>query len=238
MANGRITLGKQSGGVLSLTFPDGATNTEVVLPESGTLARTSDINTAGVELKTIATGTATFTSTTNNINLTGVGVGVEIGDVIQISGSTNNNDIYTVEVISNANNIIVNQAHANKALTYSTGQRTKTLNGETSAVTIKLLAKWYDASIDLGRDWVDVTSSRTVGTQYANNTNRAFRVNLYGSQSAGTYLRLSVNGFVMSSGGTGSSQISSQISQIVPRNGKYTQSQDAGAAVSYYLELR
>ena len=37
MANGKIIFGKQSGGVLSLTFPDGATNTEVMLPESGNL---------------------------------------------------------------------------------------------------------------------------------------------------------------------------------------------------------
>lgn len=41
MANGRINFGKQSGGVLSLTFPDGATSTEVTLPESGTLATTA-----------------------------------------------------------------------------------------------------------------------------------------------------------------------------------------------------
>lgn len=37
MANGKLNLGKQSGGVLSISFPDGATNTEVVLPESGNL---------------------------------------------------------------------------------------------------------------------------------------------------------------------------------------------------------
>ena len=37
MANGRITLGKQSGGTLGLVFPDGVSNTEVVLPESGEL---------------------------------------------------------------------------------------------------------------------------------------------------------------------------------------------------------
>ena len=37
MANGRFTLGKQSGGTLGLVFPDGVSNTEVVLPESGEL---------------------------------------------------------------------------------------------------------------------------------------------------------------------------------------------------------
>ena len=38
MANGKITLGKQSGGTLGLVFPDGVSDTEVILPESGELA--------------------------------------------------------------------------------------------------------------------------------------------------------------------------------------------------------
>lgn len=33
MANGKITLWKQSGGILGLVFLDGVSNTEVVLPE-------------------------------------------------------------------------------------------------------------------------------------------------------------------------------------------------------------
>ena len=37
MANGKIRFGKQSGGQLALVIPDGASNTNLVLPESGTL---------------------------------------------------------------------------------------------------------------------------------------------------------------------------------------------------------
>ena len=49
MANGRFTLGKQSGGTLGLVFPDGVSNTEVVLPESGELATKEYVDTgAGV----------------------------------------------------------------------------------------------------------------------------------------------------------------------------------------------
>ena len=44
MANGRINFGKQSGGTLGLVFPDGATNTEVTLPESGILATTTYVD--------------------------------------------------------------------------------------------------------------------------------------------------------------------------------------------------
>ena len=61
------------------------------------------------------TGTANFTNSDNNINLTGIGnLGglTEAGDVIQVTGSTGNNKLYTVEFRTDANNIIVNEAHA------------------------------------------------------------------------------------------------------------------------------
>lgn len=173
MANGKIIFGKQSGGQLTLAIPDGASNTEVIFPESGELATASDINTAGVDLKIIATGTATFTDTTNNINLTGIGVGIEIGDVIQISGAEDakNNSEFTVEVITDNDNIIVNQAHANKGTTKNIATR-----ASDAGVTVKLLAKWYNASDSLGRDWVEVTDSRVAGVTYPNNIKRGFDI--------------------------------------------------------------
>ena len=122
-----------------------------------------DINTGNVVLKTIATGTATFNSTTNNINLTGIGIGVEIGDVIKISGAddTKNNSEFTIEVITDANNIIVNQAHANKGTTKNVANR----SGDTG-VTIKLLAKWYNAPAGLGQDWISVKETRVSDIWY------------------------------------------------------------------------
>lgn len=129
------------------------------------------------------TGAVSFNSTTNNIQLTNIvtALGLEIGDVIQISGSTDNNSEFTVEVITDPNNIIVNQAHAGKSLTYLNGKRTKTLNSETSNVTIKLLAKWYNAPIGLGQGWVNVKTSRTSDINYPNNTNRILKINIIGS---------------------------------------------------------
>lgn len=173
MANGSFRLGKQSGGTLGLVFPDGVSNTEVVLPESGELATKQYVD----DLKTIATGTATFDAVTNNINLTGIGIGVEIGDVIQISGATDakNNSEFTVEVITDNNNIIVNQAHANK----STSKNVVSRSGDTD-VTVKLLAKWYNAPIGLGQGWVDVTSIRSsLNINYVNLTNRIIDVVAY-----------------------------------------------------------
>ena len=136
-------------------------------------AITDAVQTGLVALQTIATGTATFTSTTNNINLTGISIGVETGDVIQISGAEDakNNSEFTVEVITDAHNVIVNQAHANKGTNKNIAAR----SGDTG-VTVKLLAKWYNAEPTLGRDWVNLTSSRAFATTYDNLTNRAIPV--------------------------------------------------------------
>ena len=118
--------------------------------------------------QTLASGTATFTNSTNNINAVGIGIGVEVGDVIQISGATNakNNSEFTVEVITDDNNVIVNQAHAG-------GTTSKSLVDETATVTIKLLCKWYLAPIGLGQGWVDVISERAGGVAYMGLKNRA-----------------------------------------------------------------
>ena len=169
MANGKIRFGKQSGGQLALVIPDGVDNTEVVIPESGELATKQYVD----NLRTIATGTATFTATTNNINLTGIGIGVEIGDVIQISGAEDvkNNSEFTVEVITDDDNIIVNQAHANKGTSKNVAAR----SGDTG-VTVKLLAKWYNANIGLGRGRINVTSSRILGNTHVNNTGRPLAI--------------------------------------------------------------
>lgn len=240
MANGKIRFGKQSGGQLALVIPDGVANTEVTLPESGILAKTSDINTAGVELKTIATGTATFTATTNNINLTGIGVGVEIGDVIQISGAEDakNNSEFTIEVITDNNNIIVNQAHANKGTTKNVAAR-----ASDTGVTVKLLAKWYSADDSLGRGWVDVTSSRANLTTYTNNTNRAIELLITCNNRNGTApyaMRLYLDGLVSAYAGstnwgnTAGSTGYIPITCTVPKNVTY---KTEGGETNYDLPL-
>ena len=156
-------------------------------------AITDAVQTGLVALQTIATGAATFTATTNNINLTGIGIGVEIGDVIQISGAEDakNNSEFTIEVITDANNIIVNQAHANKGTTKNVANR-----ASDTGVTVKLLAKWYNAPLGLGRDWVDVTSSRIAGTTYSNNINRSFDIAVTANVFSSSAIHISTNSVV------------------------------------------
>lgn len=170
---------------------------------------------------TIATGTATFTATTNNINLTGIGVGVEIGDVIQISGAEDakNNSEFTIEVITDANNIIVNQAHANKGTSKNVATRASDTN-----VSVKLLAKGYNADSSLGRDWVNLTTSRSIGTTYPNNTNRAMEVcTITNGAVIGQAAQFTVSGVLLElSQQSVSSNNAHSASGVVPKGAIYT----------------
>lgn len=145
----------------------------------------ADLNT---EIK--ITGTVSFNSTTNNIELTNIVtvLGLEIGDVIQISGAedTKNNSEFTVEVITDSNNIIVNQAHANQGTSKNVANR----SGDTG-VTIKLLAKYYNAPTGLGQGWVQ-TNKNSLNVLFVNNTNREIEVTFQAQGSISNRLYFSV----------------------------------------------
>lgn len=192
-----------------------------------------DVNTANIILKTIATGTATFTATTNNITLTGIGIGVEIGDVIQISGAEDakNNSEFTIEVITDANNIIVNQAHANKG----TAKNVATRSSDTG-VTVKLLAKWYNAPVGLGQGWVDIAASRASAVTYTNTSGKPIVVSLAATISGAPTITLSVRGVVVNSVYANASfQNYVELQAIITNNDTYVLS---GGTVSQWSELR
>jgi len=115
-------------------------------------------------------GSTVFTQSTNNIGLTGIGdITLAVGDVISVAGTSSNNKDFTVEVITDANNIIVNQSHAG-------GTTSKSLVNETISATINLVARANVASVGLGQGWVDVSSSRSANVNYTNATGRSFSV--------------------------------------------------------------
>ena len=99
MANGKIRFGKQSGGTLGLVFPDGVSNTEVILPESGELVTKDYVDTgAGVafvandnRVKTAlnATGTAPIYACRAWVNFNGTGT-VAIGGSGNVSSIIDN----------------------------------------------------------------------------------------------------------------------------------------------------
>lgn len=179
-------------------------------------AITDAVQTGLVALQTIATGTATFTATTNNINLTGIGVGVEIGDVIQISGAEDvkNNSEFTIEVITDANNIIVNQAHANKGTSKNVAAR-----ASDTGVTVKLLAKWYNAPIGLGQGWVDVTSTRALDATYTNSTGKSIMVFVTKDNTGNSAWMFYING--VSIGSINGYGTNNSTSTIIPKGSTY-----------------
>lgn len=87
MANGKIIFGKQSGGQLTLVIPDGVSNTEVVVPESGVLATQdyADGKTTLAQVKgEIRTGSNLVTSSTGVVGY-GTGSG---GTVTQLTSKS------------------------------------------------------------------------------------------------------------------------------------------------------
>ena len=138
------------------------------------------------------TGTATFTNSTNNIALTGIGsIGLEIGDVVQVTGTASNNKLFTVEVITDSGNVIVNQAHAGAATT-------KSLVNETVSSTVTLLVKWFNASDSIGRGPALV--NRSSGVIYTNNTKRAFSTSIFAEETrvdSNITLQISIDGDVL-----------------------------------------
>lgn len=238
MANGKIIFGKQLGGRLSLVIPDGVSNTEVTFPESGELVTKEyvDINSFN-PTPIIATGTAAFNSTTNNINLTGIGVGVELGDVIQISGADDakNNSEFTVEVITDNNNIIVNQAHANKGTSKNVANKISD-----TGVTVKLLAKWYNAPPSLGRDYVNMAVNRANGTNYSNNTKREMivsaEIGMASTQGCQAYVDGKRITYIINT----QSNVNATVTFTVPAGSIYLVSNNGigGTTVSAWYELR
>lgn len=139
----------------------------------------------------VASGSTTFTNATNNIALTGVGAGagIAVGDVISVTGTANNDGDYTVEVITDADNIIVNQAHAG-------GSTSKSLTNETVSATVTLKAKSYNAPPGLGQGWVGVT--RTSTTSYTNNTGRTIALTAStGGTGVNSSVEIAVDGLAL-----------------------------------------
>ena len=64
MAAGKFNMRKASGGVASITIADGTTNTDLVLPESGTLATTAYVD-GKMVLGTAVTASGTAVDFTN-----------------------------------------------------------------------------------------------------------------------------------------------------------------------------
>lgn len=184
-------------------------------------------------------GTATFTKLTNNINLTDIALDREIGDVIDLSGSlsaaASPTPYFTIESITDNDNVIVNAAHAD-------GTSQKSLIDETLVdATISLVSKWNVASHGLGQGWVDVIASRFTGVDYYYIDNRSYEVSISGRLQVGAVSDASINtgGFLIARAHvsqTGASVIGSQLKATIPHGAAY--SSDPWALITIWSELR
>lgn len=139
---------------------------------------------------------ATLTSADNVIVMTGIvaALELEVGDVIQIiGGGGNDGRLHTVEVITDADTIVVNYEHCG-----SRGDGPLKLVDYTGALTVRRVVKWHSAADGLGQAWVDVTSFRpaSMGTNVLNSTNRKILVSLLSVSYSGSirFLTAVVNG--------------------------------------------
>lgn len=127
------------------------------------------------------TGSATFSGNENRIQMSGIvtTLKLEIGDVIEISGSASNNKLHTVESIESNDEIIVNYEHSASRC----NGLLKLSDEETASVTVTRISNRYSASDTLGRAWVNVTTLKNNNATHLNTTNRPIHVYYDGGES-------------------------------------------------------
>lgn len=167
MANGKITFGKQSGGTLGLVFPDGVTNTEVVLPESGTLA--------SVDTAVTDNSIARYDGTTGKLQDSGViiddngnvGLGVTPRSRLDMGGASPRNSIswHSNSTISYSN---IWDSYNGSALTLGNGLKgsNTVVNGYESSVSTacgKSALELYNGNINFYTNPSDLVA---YGTPY------------------------------------------------------------------------
>ena len=142
----------------------------VPTPTTGTQVANKDYVDSSISSTPTITGSAIFNGATQNINLTNIGnITLAIGDVIEVSGTTSNNKLFTVESIADNNNIVVNYEHRGTSTPVPKG---RLINGTASNCTIKLYNRAKNAPLGQGQYICVPASGRVAGINYENNTNR------------------------------------------------------------------
>lgn len=185
-------------GITYIYYFDGNSNQWVTVtsPSIETINLTGDVTATGLGDNLITTiepnaasgfvgdsvtGIATFLNVSNRILLNDIHLleGLEVGDVIEVTGSNNgdNDKAFTVTFID-TNVIEVNDAHAGIAMT--TANKSLTDQSNVSGVTVTLACKAKNAALGYGQGWVGVgiNSGRMFDTQYTNSTGRAISVSV------------------------------------------------------------
>ena len=158
--------------------------------------------------------------------------------MITVSGASSNNKDFTVEVITDANNIIVNQAHAG-------GTTTKSLINETVSATITLFGRAGFVEIGKGQGQIDLSASRAFNVTYTNITGRSLSliVTVTGDFKGGGLVTVDDEVIARNKGGdyyssTQSTDGYGPASIIVPSGSTYVLTKTGTATIAYWGELR
>lgn len=147
-------------------FNEGAVDAEQVAAQVLALQEARENEVGQLE----ATDTATLTSTDNKIVFSNIvsRVKVEKGDVVRIIASAIGYDkLHTIESIVNQNEVVVNYEHCG-----ARGNGSLKLPDYSGSVTVKRIAKYFNAANGLGQEFVNVSNFRTVNASYLNSTGR------------------------------------------------------------------
>lgn len=180
------------------------------------------------ELITI-TGTATFDGLTQKITMTNIGnITLAIGDVIEVSGTTSNNKLFTVESVVDNNNIVVNYEHRGTSMPVPS----KRLTIETASnCTVELYNRAKNAPLGQGQGWCVPASPRVVNINYTNLTKREIVVS--SCPNINNLQRINVGGFIVSESVSNGSYGNTNTT-IIPRDITYVTTEN----ISRYFELR
>lgn len=235
--NGPAFLAAGSGAVTTTPTP----NTIMCRDEAGRVRVEDPVHDKDVANKTYVdnlrdvTGSITLNGTTDNtVVMTDIvtELGLETGDVIRIDTGAYNK-LHTVESITDNSSLIVNYEHAGNR-----GDGSLKLPDFTGQATVTRIAKWFNAPIGVGQEWVGVT--RSTGVTYANSTGRPIVFAYSGASSGvGGIFNMNVSGVTVSAPGWGNSVSSGiGISIIIPAGATYSYTQGGYTVGVVIAELR
>ncbi|MFW3357390.1 hypothetical protein [Aliarcobacter butzleri] len=184
------------------------------------------------------TGSATFTGEDQIITMTGIGLlDFQIGDVIEVTGSTNNNKLFTVESKS-SNYLVVNYEHRGTSMPVPIK---RLINETASNCTIKLYNRAKNAPIGQGQGWCSPASGRAKDIEYTNNTKREISTAIsWVSGNSGAFTIFRVDGFApqYASAGSAAGGYTYAVGETtVSASSKYSLQLPSGT-IQYWLELR
>ena len=179
MADGKFLIGKPAGGVTTVTMTDGASNTNLVLPESGTVATQAYVDSKtwkDINYKPTPVTITSWSYSETTITLNVTSHTFVAGDYIEVSGTTATtyapNGVYLVTSVTPTTIVFTLSA-------------TPTGTTGVSSATVKGIATLNGKIIDTSKITQDKSSSRTLSTTYYNTSGKQKHLSIIATGASG-----------------------------------------------------